>query len=41
VSLVGHLAYASTLFGTITRGEATTQEVLVPVAATTEEGAEQ
>lgn len=31
VSFLGHLAYASVVLGTMTRGEATTQEVLVPV----------
>lgn len=31
VTLVGQLAYASTVFGTLTRGRATTQEMLRPV----------
>lgn len=39
VALLGHLAYASTVFGTITRGQATTQEVLVPVGGPEEEPA--
>lgn len=29
IALLGHLAYASVVFGTVTRGRATTQEVLV------------
>lgn len=37
LTVVGQLAYASTILGTITRGDATTQEVLVPAAATAED----
>ncbi|MBW3666787.1 MAG: cbb3-type cytochrome c oxidase subunit I [Actinobacteria bacterium] len=37
VALLGQLAYASAVLGTITRGEATTQEVLVPVGAPLDE----
>ncbi len=33
VTFAGHLAYASTIFSTVTRGRATTQEVLVPRVA--------
>jgi cbb3-type cytochrome oxidase subunit 1 len=36
LSLLGHLAYASVVFGTLTRGEATTQEILVPVGSSNE-----
>jgi cbb3-type cytochrome oxidase subunit 1 len=36
VSLLGQLAYASVVLGTMTRGQATTQEVLVPVGASDE-----
>lgn len=33
LAFMGQLAYASTLFGTVTRGKATTQELLVPAEA--------
>lgn len=36
VTLSGHLAYVSAVLGTMTRGEATTQEILVPVGASDE-----
>jgi cbb3-type cytochrome oxidase subunit 1 len=36
VTLAGHLAYASAVLGTMIRGEATTQEILVPVGASDE-----
>lgn len=36
ITFIGQLAYASTLFGTVTRGKATTQELLVPAEARNE-----